>query len=129
MSPYTVTTIEKHDFAQGGKSVNVSRPRAVATLEKARAAVWEAIVGGNEAMPFRTQAQDIPESGGTIELPDGTVIEVAMTSRASLWAAIPESAQQALYDSLAGSLRRAGATYDNVSLEALCDAYNARAGR
>lgn len=65
---------------------------AVATLEEARGKVCETLLSyPNRTSPawdaLFTDALTIPESGGTITLPDGTVIEVEQTT----WLALSEA--------------------------------------
>lgn len=73
--PFIVATNRACDDAECSprcRNRRVSR-RAVATLEEARTAAQEPC--GNDLMA-RLDASLIPESGGTVTLPDGTVIEV-----------------------------------------------------
>jgi hypothetical protein len=93
MSPYIVTTRRPEGYA-------VSR-RAVATLEEAREVVWEVLPAGS-AWAGRAF------TGGTVTLPDGTVIEVERTTWNALadalngpqfvWPASTEAAQRAQID-------------------------------
>jgi hypothetical protein len=68
--------------------VTDQKPVAVATLEKARDVAHEQMTDlrtashgkGGEWIDYFHEVTDLPESGGTITLPDGTVIEVKPTT-------------------------------------------------
>lgn len=105
MPPYIITTNEPFNAV-----VHVHRPaftrRAVATLDKARVVVRESAQEADEATKHSTWLTDswrnalraantLPESGGTITLPDRTVIEVAPTEWLEIFAALDISSDQA----------------------------------
>jgi len=79
MSPYIVTTTRPSAI----DCMPIVRSRlAVATLEDAHIAVLDVL---DPHDPHTTQpAISIPECGGTLELPDGTALEVERADRASL---------------------------------------------
>jgi hypothetical protein len=109
--PYVITT--RHNRAETAPLTFPSR-RAVATLEERRAALIDLLETHkpriNSASTFRALVDcviDLPESGGTITLPDGTEIKV----------------EPCPYSSLAGF---AGLTIDSMPTDAqIIDAYNA----
>lgn len=86
MTPFIVTTKRPVDAVDCGHPEAprdgwpVSR-RAVATLEEARTAAQKPC--GKDLMA-RLEASLIPESGGTVSLPDGTVIEVESSTAQTL---------------------------------------------
>lgn len=80
--PYVITTKVAHRGHDAREpDLSVTR-RAVATLDETRGAC-AAYIAEHKREPHRPWraclklARDLPESGGTITLPDGTVIEVA----------------------------------------------------
>jgi cystathionine beta-lyase/cystathionine gamma-synthase len=80
--PYIVTTNSpRGSFYPPHPNVAISR-RAVATLEEARSSVHAVIhpLRTNQRQGFDEASRLITESGGTITLPDGTIIEVESTS-------------------------------------------------
>lgn len=91
MSPYIVTTKRRahpEPRPEGAVMLTVSRV-AVATLnDAARLADIERLNRVDTVPEFRAvlvQIKALPESGGTITLTDGTVIEVEQTTWAHLW--------------------------------------------
>jgi hypothetical protein len=101
--PYIVTTKRRGYMGLGlVRSPRVVSRRAVATLEEAQDLVREAGATVTAAV--------ITESGGTITLPDGTVIEVEQTTWWTL----------ASHAGFKGANRAAQAEY------LILDAYNAR---
>jgi hypothetical protein len=80
--PYIITTKRERTMYQPGdpRRVKESR-RAVAALDER--AIWNSLYGVE--VPDREETVEkiatLPESGGTVELPDGTVIEVEAVSR------------------------------------------------
>jgi hypothetical protein len=71
--PYTITTIHPDRSEEDGGSAADER-QAVATLDEARNAVWQAVQAQER---FRADAFTITESGGSVgPLPDGTVITI-----------------------------------------------------
>lgn len=93
--PFLITTTRPEDgeFLNpvNGQSepygqANVVSRRAVATLEEAATIPGDAIRQWRDAVPSREKwnaayellraAENLPESGGTVSLPDGTTIEV-----------------------------------------------------
>jgi 16S rRNA G527 N7-methylase RsmG len=91
--PYIITTT-----TASARSIDSQRDvgyivtrRAVATLEKAREAVASSVRANNPYAFAKIVAAKnaVTESGGTITLPDGTVIEVAPTTWHDILAALP----------------------------------------
>jgi hypothetical protein len=73
--PYTITTGKRFYYPDSGVGgVQIESRFAVATLEEARDKVYE-LVENMVDYPAH-EATSIGEAGGTIDLPDGTVIEV-----------------------------------------------------
>jgi hypothetical protein len=130
--PYIVTTKRKCDScwdgrpkwagtmpappcgACGGSGESVSR-RAVATLEEAQDHIYSVCAEGETDDEIIADEIDrMPEQGGTITLPDGTVIEVEQT----MWA-----------DLIAEAAGASGVTEGMDAAETqqrILDAYNAR---
>lgn len=84
--PYLITTTRVIGPHEGDKWPVTDR-LAVATLGKARdeAALIVAAPDHDESWDeFARAAYDLPEIGGTVALPDGTVIQVKRVTRASL---------------------------------------------
>lgn len=82
MSSYIVTVKRKASPDPVVPLQLVSR-RAVATLDEARKAAYRAVADSNAHALDATAAHaahNLPESGGTIALPDGRVIEVEPTT-------------------------------------------------
>jgi hypothetical protein len=74
LMPYIVTTKQPHG---GGVVPFILSRQAVATLEEARGVVAGLAEAGRRGREDVLAAiGSLPESGGTITLPDGTVIEV-----------------------------------------------------
>jgi hypothetical protein len=85
--PYIVTTERELPSAEDSSTLTYRERRAVATLEKARLVVREAVFTGSAltAPAIWNSIAVLPESGGTVgPLPDGTVIEVEAVSWADL---------------------------------------------
>ena len=77
--PYVITTIDPPVGIEA-PSGRITARTAVATLEQARQAVLETVVGDRDHEDIRNvdvhAAHTLDESGGTIDLPDGTMIEM-----------------------------------------------------
>lgn len=85
--PYIITTIKGYAIERYGIDVarqTDSKRHAVATLDEARAVARAAIPSGQPSHGARGDAEQLPRSGGTITLPDGTVIEVERVSKADM---------------------------------------------
>jgi hypothetical protein len=83
MSPYIVTT-KRLDSSEGWADSGLRASRcAFPTLEKAQDAAWDAIPDKDAYVRWLYETgvdTAIGEQGGTITLPDGTVIEVEQTT-------------------------------------------------
>jgi hypothetical protein len=84
--PYLITTKNRLDHRADVEALLRGR-RAVATLEEAR--IEAAVLLRSHGEEGKAQGVEmwLPESGGTVTLPDGTVIEVEAKS----WADIAEA--------------------------------------
>jgi len=95
--PYTITTttpVRPRPANDWRTRAKVSR-HAVTTLEKAQLAAWGIVQGrtwDSDVSAYQAasdKARTLPKDGGTIgPLPDGTVIEVVLTTDAALLATI-----------------------------------------
>jgi hypothetical protein len=94
---------ESHDPLSGPRDPALQRAtsvvshRAVATLEEAKDYIWDLMhtnAAKRSLSVVRMRWAALPESGGTVTLPDGTVIEVKPTAIETLATAMRWSSQE-----------------------------------
>lgn len=116
-APYIVTTKRQpHPLAFANE---LETRRAVATLDEARRLVLRTIDRHGARQRDRRAACGLPGSGGTVTLPDGTVIELKTTTWYVLWKTWrnPGLPSPILESAVAG---------DPDAQQRILDAYNAR---
>jgi hypothetical protein len=124
--PYIVTTKQPDERtgSSGERShVEFASRLAVATLEKARRIIIDAVTGTSRSAAVQydalvNYADTVPESGGTVgPLPDGTVIEVEQAD----WSLLARSCDPPL--PIAGP---AGSEWTEAEKQIILDTFNAR---